>query len=117
MRQQIAKETAERLEVANKEAWTRIYKAVKHFHEKLDTYGPGKRIHETLLPSLVSLCETLPMLNLSQDPALDTLASEVKDRLTTTSLDVLKDTPVARQDVAAHAARILQDIKSAGGIA
>ena len=114
MRAEMAQETKARLEAATADAWSRVYKAVEHFRDKLASYGPGKRMHETLLPGIISLCDTLPLLNLAQDPTLEEMASKVRDALTSTSLDVLKDSEAARADVTAKAEGILGVLKSLG---
>ena len=93
---EVAKELAEKLtkqqteqwQKATKSVWIRLYDALKHAHDKL---AFGKRIYDSDLGNLQELTDLLPVLNVSDDPALDERRRELNSLLQTYSTHAVKD--------------------------
>jgi hypothetical protein len=100
---------------AVKDVYGRIAEAVSHLEERLtgtDPNGKDKRFHDTLIENVRALAETLPRLNIAQDPALDAIAAELKARLTKHDPDTLRTDKAARTETAAAAADILKAVET-----
>lgn len=98
-----------------KESWERIAAAVSRMAERLDgpdPKGKDKRFHDTLVENIKDLADTLPRLNIAQDPALDAMAAEIKARLTKHTPDTLRTDKAARTETATAAADILQKVET-----
>jgi len=59
--------------------------------KKSRTVPASKRIHETLLPSALEICDALKAFNLTQDPVLEKKRRELKAIIDSYDVDTLKD--------------------------
>lgn len=90
--------------------WERLRKAVDYAAARLS--DPKARIYDTLVTNIKDLVEVLPNLNITGDPELDRMASDVKEQLTSFRPDALRRSAVARAKVAAKAKDALKKIDS-----
>jgi hypothetical protein len=100
------------LQIGSRELWFRLYDAVRHMAERLNAYkvtdtGVEHPFRDTLVTNLVRLVEVLPKLNLTGDPDLERLASEVKTSLLVDPAR-LRRSDKAREETARAAAEIAQ---------
>lgn len=106
LRDDIDQSLEERLAVAMKDAWTRLYDGLKRF--------TGKKIHaEETIKHLCELVEILPMLNVGNDPRLAELAQEVTASICIHDPGAIKDHAETRKEVVQSAKDILKEIESA----
>ena len=117
LKARIERDLQEAAQAAMLEVAGRIREVVGHMHEMLVAYSPprnGQRaeaaFHDTLVTNVSSLIDVLPMLNLTADPALDRIASDMRARLVGRGADSLKASPVARQETADAAREILEAV-------
>lgn len=106
LRDDIDQSLEDRLAVAMKDAWTRLYDGLKRF--------TGKKIHaEETIKHLCELVEILPMLNVGNDPRLTELAQEVTASICIHDPGAIKDNKETRREVVQSANEILANIESA----
>jgi hypothetical protein len=94
-----------------KDSWSRIADAVNRAESTLSD-PDNNRFHATMIKNLDELADVLPRLNISQDPALDAMAAEIKARLTKYSTATLKTDKGARKETSAAAADILAKVET-----
>ncbi len=116
---------------ANKHLWQRAYDVVSHMVTKLDEYGqPGregqeeetvdgkvkkvriKTFHESLITNAREMADALSTLNISQDPELDRLSTEIKEQLTQYDAQDLKEDTLIRTRVAKSAKKMVEEINT-----
>jgi hypothetical protein len=106
---------------AVKDLWNRLYENVSHMVEKLSE--PEAIFRDTLINNIKDLCELLPRLNLTDDPDLNRMGKEIKDRLTNFSPEELrpnatkdnlekKDREMNRRQTAQEAKKILDEMSA-----
>jgi len=106
LRDDIDQSLEDRLAIAMKDAWTRLYEGLSRF--------TGKKIHaEETIKHLCELVEILPMLNVGNDPRLAELAMEVSASICIHDPSAIKDHKETREEVVQSAKDILKDIESA----
>lgn len=94
--------------IAMREAWQRLYDRVKHMVERLSKLDdPKTRLHESTFEHITELCALLPRLNVTDDPNLEAMRSEVEAKLAGLSGDAVKQDPVFRQTKIDEAADIM----------
>ena len=86
IRRQITATVEASLQVASRELWQRLYEAVNHLAERLSAYkvtgvGVEHPFRDSVVTNLVKLVDVLPKLNITGDPELERLASEVRASL------------------------------------
>ncbi len=117
IKKQIDKRANEAIESAQKSLHDRIVKTVSHAVDKLGSYkvnpdGTKKNIfRDTLVSNISDLVEILPALNIGEDPALDSIAAEMREKLTKISPQELRENEGARVKVAGDAKAILDKMK------
>lgn len=79
-------------------AWRRLYEVVKHAEERLAQ--PDAIFRDSLVENARRICETLPSLNITGDPALEQLTREVASKLGQREPDMLRSNPALRQETA-----------------
>ncbi|MBB6143703.1 hypothetical protein HNQ77_001652 [Silvibacterium bohemicum] len=88
--------------------WKRMREVVKHMVDRLSE--PESRFHATLVTNIFDLVSLLPQLNVNQDPDLERLASQIRDRLCNYTAQDLKKHDLLRVTTAAEAAGIVAEI-------
>jgi hypothetical protein len=86
IKRQITATVEASLQVASRDLWLRLYEAVSHLAERLQAYkvtgeGVEHPFRDTVVTNLVKLVDVLPKLNVTGDPELERLASEVRAAL------------------------------------
>jgi hypothetical protein len=83
---------------AMQECWNRLYKRVKHIVTTLS--DPKATFHDTLTENALELCELLPRLNFTDDPALEQMRQEVEQLLANVTPSELRTNLTQRQNTA-----------------
>lgn len=98
----------ERLREGMQEPWKRLHDSIKRMVDTLS--DPTKGFHKTMITNIVDLVQVMPALNIGEDPNLDTLTTEIQNRLTYFDITDLKSDKYYRQDAAEEAQKILDDM-------
>ena len=122
IRAQIETRLNEAAEAAGRDLWERIHKAVSCMRNRLDLYAvdpvSGKAEHpfrDSLVENLRDLVELLPRLNMTGDPALETMRRRLAASLCGHDPQDLRDDGALRARTARSAEAILDDM--AGSVA
>lgn len=105
---QIDARTRDALADGMKDAWQRLIDVVGHAANTLGK--PDAIFRDSLIGNIREVCETLPLLNITDDPNLENARLEVLDRIATYGPDQLRNTPQVRNQVALDAQRIMADM-------
>lgn len=115
IKRQITASVEASLQVASRELWQRLYEAVSHMAERLSAYkvtedGVIHPFRDSIVANLTKLVDVMPKLNITGDPELERLASQVRSTLLVdpkelrASETVRSDTAKAAADIAQHMA-------------
>ena len=110
---QIQRKNEERVSEVTTECFDRAYNAVSNMVTRLEAYDPdkkGAKLYDSLVGNVRDIAELLPSLNVGDDPRLEQLAKEIGQRLTETDAATLKEDGAKRQEVAADAREIMNQI-------
>lgn len=107
---QIAKQSTEAVTLAMRDAWNRLHEGVTRMVERLS--DPDAIFRDSLVGNLTELCEVLPKLNVSDDPALAKMCEEVREKLTAKTPKELREDEGARKQTATDANAILSMMSS-----
>lgn len=107
IRQQIETKTRDRLAEAAKSVWERLRDVVGHYAKTMG--DQDIKFKEATIRNLHDLMDAMPALNITEDPALDQFAKEVRQSLSWSSAEIRKD-PSTRAAAAAEAERILDQM-------
>jgi hypothetical protein len=80
IRADLEKRIKENTQQAINDLWQRLYNAVNHMATTLEDSEATFR--DSLVQNIIDLCELLPRLNLMDDPNLEEMRKEVKNKLT-----------------------------------
>ena len=106
--QDIDRNSREKLQNGMQDLWVRLHKVVAKMAGTLS--DPEKGFHKTLVTNIEDLVEILPQLNITGDPNLTSLTSQVKTQLCQYTAEMLKNDAVTRQQTAQHATNIANTI-------
>lgn len=97
------------VDTAQRDAWTRLYDALKHLTERLADAEDGKRarIFDTLVTNPLQLCGLLSSLNVTNDPALEAARVQLEKTMLGTSADELRKSADERAHVKSSVDQIL----------
>ncbi len=95
---------------AMEECWNRLYERVKHMADKLST--PDAIFRDSMVDGLGELCDLLPRLNFSDDPALEDMKDKVKKSLTSVRPEALRNDPALRRNKAREAGSIIHQMSA-----
>lgn len=119
IRSDIEAATREALEVAMRDAWSRIVDVCGRMVERLNAYKPAANgtkaegiFRDSLVENVRDLVSVLPGFNLTGDAFLSDVIGRMERDLCQTSADVLRDSAPARRETAAAAAQILADVSA-----
>jgi hypothetical protein len=117
IREQISKETNDRIAQAMREPYQRLYEVVSKMAEKLN--DPDAVFHKTLVSNVRDLCDhTLTALNLTDDPYLEEIGAKISAGLCQFEPDLLRDNKLVRETVGRRSEEIMKDLAAAmGGMA
>lgn len=96
------------VEIAVRDSWQRLYDVVAHINERLA--DPKAVFRDSLITNAREICASLERLNVTNDPALESMRARVLSDLTVFDPDVLRDTPQVRATVADKADEILKQM-------
>jgi len=99
---------------AMKRLWTRLFEPIKHMVEVLSKDDP--RIFKTLVTNISNLTKILPDLNLTDDPKLEALRTEIEEKLCEHSAEELKESKYLRHETVKAAQEIKKKIADQSGI-
>ena len=110
IKRQITATVEASLQVASRELWQRLFEAVNHLAERLSAYkvtgvGVEHPFRDSVVTNLVKLVDVLPKLNVTGDPELDRLASEVRASLLVDPQE-LRESESIRSETAKNATAI-----------
>lgn len=97
---------------AQQDGVKRLYDCVRRMHERLAQ--PDAIFRDSLIQNARDLCDVLARLNLTDDPALESLRRET-ETLAQTEPQTLRDVPDVRADTAARAQSILDAMTATYG--
>lgn len=103
-------ETERRLEEAMSGAWARLHKMLVGMSDKLEE-GDGdekRRWYESFIDNPKELCALLTHLNVTQDPQLEQARRDLETALVGADIDVIKESPLARQNIKSKVDGILE---------
>lgn len=114
IKRQITASVQASLTVASQELWQRMYEAVSHMAERLAAYktsaeGVEHPFRDSIVANLVKLVDIMPRLNVTGDPELDRLTSQVRASLLVDPAELRKSEDV-RTQTAKAAARIAEQM-------
>lgn len=93
---------------ANKELWERLYKAVNHMVEKLNS---DERLFESMITNVEELTEIIPSLNISGDSKLSKIVKTVKRVVANVDIDDCRKDKDIRKETAEEIKEILSDME------
>lgn len=99
---------ADRMAKAAAEPWTRLMAALTRFQTRLTS--EGGQLREAMVASLSELAETIPDLNFTSDPNIDSLCARIGLMVKGVDAKTLRKDDVARTAVSSEAARIMADM-------
>jgi hypothetical protein len=110
IKRQITAAVEASLQVASRDLWQRLYEAVSHLAERLQAYkvteeGVEHPFRDSVVTNLVKLVDVLPKLNVTGDPELERLASQVRASLLVDPQELRKSESI-RSETAKNAAAI-----------
>ena len=87
-----------RMADAVRDSWEKLRKTLVTMTDKLtDKVGDDKkRYHDTLMDNIKEMCGMLTHLNVTKDPKLEQARREVEAMLASTSMDLIRESAVAR---------------------
>ncbi len=112
IKRQITESVQASLSIATRELWQRLYDAVSHLSERLKAYkvtedGVEHPFRDSVVANLVKLVDIMPKLNVTGDPELERLTTEVRNSLLVDPKKLRKSESV-RNDTARAAAAIAE---------
>ncbi len=116
IKRQITAAVEASVQVASRELWQRLYDAVSHLAERLEAYkvteeGVEHPFRDSVVTNLMKLVDVLPKLNVTGDPELERLASEVRASLLVDPQELRKSESIRNET--ARAASAIADRMSA----
>jgi len=108
----------ERIEAAVKTIFKRIAEVTEKMHEKLSEYkkkdsgGKGSGFHDSLVSNVLELANILPELNITNDPKITELHTQLTKDLCQNSAIMLKNRDDLRSDTARKAKKIYDKVSS-----
>jgi hypothetical protein len=120
IKRQITAAVQASLQVASRDLWQRLYEAVSHLAERLQAYkvteeGVENPFRNSVVTNLVKLVDVLPKLNVTGDPELERLASQVRASLLVNRQE-LRNSESIRSETAKNAATIAQRMQAYMGV-
>lgn len=122
IKSQIELDTKSTINKAMEEPYRRLFDGVAHMAARLSGSKTcpcrnckgkeykGADFKDTLVNNLVDMCETLPRLNLTADPYLDSYIEQVKTGLTSFKPDIIRDSEQVKKTLAQRAAEIQSEL-------
>jgi hypothetical protein len=113
----VTRRVAEAIDVAMRDAWDRLYQAVRHMGERIAARAEAERaegkdgklppFHRSVVTNLIETAEALGALNVTGDPSLEAMRQRVIEELGGFSVEDIKTDDLARIEAAARVDSIL----------
>ncbi len=117
IRAEITESTHEAVNVAMRDAWSRVTDVVGRMVDRLNAYKPATTttkaegvFRDSLVENIRELVGILPSFNLTGDAFLTGIVARMESELCTVPADTLRNDEGARREAAAAAAAILADV-------
>jgi hypothetical protein len=110
MRNRLEQLLQKRFEAASKDLVIRMMNVVKKIKDRL-TDPEAERFRKSMFEAANDIVEIVESLNVSDDPELNRLATEIRDVFGGVNVDEIKENPDTKKKVAEDAAKILEKIK------
>ena len=91
-----------------RDLWKRLHTVISHVAERLD--HPENTFRDSLIRNVATLCDLLPKLNISGDPALEEMREKIVQKIAAQDPEVLRRDDTARALAKTSADRILKDM-------
>jgi hypothetical protein len=113
IKEDIDKVINNKVNAAMKDAWQRLYNAVYHMAERVYTrhLNPDAKLFESVIENIVTVCDILPKLNITDDPELERMTQEIRAKLTGYNVEELKEDAEVRKDAMLKATDILKQME------
>jgi len=111
IRAEIDARTRQALADGMRDAWQRLYDAVKHAADKLADADAIFR--DSLIGNIRDLCGLLPVLNFADDARLEAMRANIETKLAGLDCDGLRRSPMYRHKAAQDAQAIARDLSTA----
>lgn len=119
LKQQYEDSAKQQVKDMNKSLYLRAHALVEHVMVKLDEYGEptdnDNGRHKTFRSSLITnardFADLLPSLNVTNDPELNQLSKDIKDKLCEYDSEYLKEDDLIRDRIKSTAKEMVEDIK------
>lgn len=93
----------ERLERAMRDAWDRLHDSLTHLSDRLSPNdakpGKPKQFHDSLIPNVLDLCESLTALNVAGDPKLEQARQKLESAISGLDAPTLREDEALRETV------------------
>jgi len=114
IKSQIESNVQSTIEFAVKDIWTRLASVVGKMSERLHAYTDATEdtpvqsaFRDSLVSNIIDLLDIVPLLNITEDPAIDQFCKRIRRELTAHSPEELRDSAIVREDTARRADEIL----------
>jgi hypothetical protein len=94
---------------ALKDIWDRMFRMVNHLAERLG--DKDSKFRDSLLTNIIELCDMLPRLNITGDPAINQMIEDVRKNLCEYDPDTLRKDEKSRKEAHSRAVKILEGMK------
>jgi hypothetical protein len=84
----------------------RLKEAVERISSRLKNAPDGKNLHASMIGNLNELLDMIPALNLTNDKKLEALCDDIKESLSDTHIDDLRNDPIVRKNTLGEAERL-----------
>lgn len=101
----IEAQVIEAMSLATRDLWKRLHEVIKALAEKL--HDADSKFRDSIIGNIRDLVGLLPMMNVTNDPALEEMRKKVEIELCSVAPDSLRDDPKARKKTADAADAIL----------
>ena len=106
----IEKNIGEKMREAQNDLWKRLTELVSKVHERLS--NADNKFRDSLMENLKDFCSLIPNLNIVDDPNLETMRSELMEKLTKEwKPDDMRNDKIARAKAAKDAKEVLDKMK------
>lgn len=95
---------------AMEDLWARMYRAVEKVVERLSS--PDKVFHASTIQNLRDISRLAGHLNVTNDARVEKIRVKIESRLCSASAEDIRKNGVLRQEIAAHAASILEEMSA-----
>jgi hypothetical protein len=112
LRNEVEEATRQAYEASNREIVERATRPLSRLAEALREYGPGKRMSKALLNNVAEIAELMPLLDVSDNPFIQSIADEIKEMISGHTTERLSSNDRARKRLANEAQALTAKLAS-----